>query len=225
MPSGTIKAPKYKIGIVGAGSSGLFTRLIFDHLKELYGLDVEYEILEANDNNRLGGRLYTDYFDDPAKNNLIRNCVYPSYNIDDPIDKPGVLLASYTWSQEGQRIALLIDNLAQLHSSSKAEYDEDWYADPGTTSAFAYFDHGQFRNMYPYIVRNDGTHIIIGEALSADHVWVVGALESTVRGVYQFLYHQSKRDAKVNKVLQAYNHNKVRAPYRPVLAEPTVPRM
>ena len=28
----------------------------------------------------------------------IRNCVYPSYNKDDPDDKPGVLLASYTWS-------------------------------------------------------------------------------------------------------------------------------
>lgn len=58
---------KYKIGIIGAGSAGLITRLIFDHLKELYGPDVDYEILEVNDNNRLGGRLYTHYFDDPAK--------------------------------------------------------------------------------------------------------------------------------------------------------------
>ncbi|KAI4265725.1 MAG: hypothetical protein L6R35_007052 [Caloplaca aegaea] len=113
------------------------------------------------------------------QNNLIRNCLYPFYNIDDPVDKPGVLLASYTWSQEAQRIDY---NLAQLHSSSKAEYDEvqeiieknyethfayDWYADPGTTGAFAYFGPGRFKNMYPYIVRNDGTHIIIGEASSA----------------------------------------------------------
>ncbi|KAL8846236.1 MAG: hypothetical protein Q9221_008668 [Calogaya cf. arnoldii] len=180
----------------------------------------------------------------------IRNCVYPSYNINDPVDKPGVLLASYTWSQEAQRIgtlinsnpadgeaelkALLIDNLAQLHSSSKKEYEEvkdiiednydthfayDWYADPGTTGAFAYFGPGQFKNMYPYIVRNDGTHIIIGEASSTHHAWVVGAFESAVRGVYQFLYKHSKHDAKVNEVLQAYNHNKVRAPFGPVPAE------
>lgn len=180
----------------------------------------------------------------------IRNCVYPSYNINDPVDKPGVLLASYTWSQEAQRIgtlingnsadgeaelkALLIDNLAQLHSSSKAEYDEvkdiietnyethfayDWYSDPGTTGAFAYFGPGQFKNMYPYIVRNDGTHIIIGEASSAHHAWVVGALESAVRGVYQFLYRHSKHDAKVNEVLQAYNRDEVRPPFGNVPAE------
>ncbi|KAI4149289.1 MAG: hypothetical protein LQ341_001360 [Variospora aurantia] len=114
---------KYKIGIIGAGSAGLITRLIFDHLKELYGPDVDYEILEVN-------------------------------------------------------------NLAQLYSSSKAEYDEvqeiieknyethfayDWYAGLGTTGAFTYFGPGQFRNLYPYIVRNDGTHIIIEEASSAHH--------------------------------------------------------
>lgn len=180
----------------------------------------------------------------------IRNCVYPSYNIEDPVDQPGVLLASYTWSQEAQRIgtlinsnpddgeaelkALLIDNLAQLHSSSKEEYDQvkgiiednydthfayDWYSDPGTTGAFAYFGPGQFKNMYPYIVRNDGTHIIIGEISSAHHAWVVGGLESAVRGVYQFLYKHSKHDAKVNEVLQAYNHDEVRAPFGPVPAE------
>ncbi|KAL8899022.1 MAG: hypothetical protein Q9207_006403 [Kuettlingeria erythrocarpa] len=180
----------------------------------------------------------------------IRNCVYPSYNINDPVDQPGVLLASYTWSQEAQRIgtlinnnsadgeaelkALLIDNLAQLHSSSKEEYNEvkgiiesnyethyayDWYSDPGTTGAFAYFGPGQFKNMYPYIVRNDGTHIIIGEASSAHHAWVVGALESAVRGVYQFLYRHSKHDAKANEVLQAYNRDEVRPPFGPVPAE------
>lgn len=198
----------------------------------------------------------------------LRTCVYPSYNIDDPVEQPGVLLASYTWSQEAQRIgtlikkktveaenssednnltkdketadaeeelkALLIDNLAQLHSSSPSEYKQmkdiieesydthfayDWYTDPGTTGAFAYFGPGQFRNMYPYIIRNDGTHIIIGEAASAHHAWVVGALESAVRGVYQFLYHHSENDPEVNKVLQAYNRDEPRPPYGPVPAQ------
>ena len=179
----------------------------------------------------------------------IRNCVYPSYNKDDPDDKPGVLLASYTWSQEAQRIgtliadktpegqaelkALLIDNLARLHSDTQDEYKDiketiestydthfayDWYTDKGTTGAFAYFGPGQFKNMYPYIIRNDGTHIIIGEAASAHHAWVVGALESAVRGVYQFLYHNSQ-DPKVNQALQAYNDNKVESPYGPLPAE------
>lgn len=51
MPLGPIKGRKYQISI--------FTGLIVDHLKKMYGLVVEYEILEANGNNRLGGRLYT----------------------------------------------------------------------------------------------------------------------------------------------------------------------
>ena len=179
----------------------------------------------------------------------IRNCVYPSYNIEDDIDKPGVLLCSYTWSMEAQRIgslmtrkspegedglkALLIDNLAKLHSSSSDQYEGlkkviedvydthfayDWYSDPGTTGTFAYFGPGQFKKMYPYIIRNDGVHIIIGEAASAHHAWVVGALESAVRGIYQFLYHHSKDD-KVNEVLQAYNEGKVMEPFGPIPAE------
>ncbi|KAL8759095.1 MAG: hypothetical protein Q9184_003720 [Pyrenodesmia sp. 2 TL-2023] len=67
MPPGKIKGGKYKVGIVGAGCAGLFTGLIFDHLKEVYGLDAEYEILECNDDKRLGGRLYTHYFNDPKE--------------------------------------------------------------------------------------------------------------------------------------------------------------
>ncbi|KAK8050285.1 hypothetical protein PG994_012015 [Apiospora phragmitis] len=55
---------KFRVGIIGAGVSGLFTALTFDYLKQKYGLDVEYEILEANGEERLGGRLYTHYFKD-----------------------------------------------------------------------------------------------------------------------------------------------------------------
>ena len=53
------------MGIIGAGAAGLFTGMIFDHLKEKYNLDVEYEILEANDETRVGGRLYSHYFVKP----------------------------------------------------------------------------------------------------------------------------------------------------------------
>lgn len=42
---------------------------------------------------------------------------------------------------------------------------------------------------------------------------MVSALESAVRGVYQFLYHHSKRDANVNEIPEAYNQSKARAPY------------
>ena len=190
----------------------------------------------------------------------IHFCVYPSYNIEEAGDpsnpkdpgQPGVLLCSYTWSQEAQRIAtlintrssskdpsqreaeekakeeelkeLLIDNLAKLHEHIdpehypysvlhkliKEEYQAhhayDWYSDPGTTGAFAYFGPGQFQNMYPWIVRSDGRHVIVGEAASAHHAWVVGALESAVRGVYQFLANPiHSRNPSIQAALQAYN--------------------
>ena len=54
----------YKVGIIGAGCAGLFTALIFDHLKKEFGLQVEYEILESNSEERHGGRLYSYYFKD-----------------------------------------------------------------------------------------------------------------------------------------------------------------
>ena len=59
------------MGIIGAGAAGLFTGMIFDHLKEEYHLDVEYEILEAGDSSRVGGRLYSHYFDksEPGQGN------------------------------------------------------------------------------------------------------------------------------------------------------------
>ena len=76
----------------------------------------------------------------------LRTCVYPSYNVGDDKDKPGVLLCSYTWAQDARRIGTLIDprspdpqcpntetelkelmlsNLAQLH----AKPEEGWSYD------------------------------------------------------------------------------------------------
>lgn len=53
----------FRVGIVGAGVAGLFTAMIFDYLKDKYGVKVEYEILEASE--RVGGRLSTYTF--PAR--------------------------------------------------------------------------------------------------------------------------------------------------------------
>ena len=36
--------------------------MIFDHLKEKFNIDVEYEILESNNDTRVGGRLFSYYF-------------------------------------------------------------------------------------------------------------------------------------------------------------------
>ncbi|KAK7421614.1 hypothetical protein QQX98_002081 [Neonectria punicea] len=54
---------KLKIGIVGAGVGGLFTAMVLDWLNErVQGLDIDYDIIEAAGEERLGGRLYTHKF-------------------------------------------------------------------------------------------------------------------------------------------------------------------
>ena len=74
--------------------------------------------------------------------------------------------------------------------------------------------------MYPWIAnRNDGNHIIIGEAASAHHAWVVGALESAVRGVYQFLFQHSKNSRHIAAALEAYHEGGIPAPYGPLPAD------
>lgn len=103
--------------------------------------------------------------------------------------------------QEDDLKLVVLHNLARLHSSTDTEYKElyqlpteeyldhqayNWYADPSSVGAFTFFGPGHFRNMRPSVVQSNGKHIIIGEAASSHHGWVVGALESDVRGVCQF---------------------------------------
>jgi monoamine oxidase len=156
----------------------------------------------------------------------LRTCVYPSYNVKDDQEKPAVLLASYTWAQDAQRIATLIQpdspagedtlkelilrDLARLHQRSGITYEFlckqymthhafDWYHDPYTSGAFALFGPGQFSHLYPFITRPaaDGKLHFVGEASSAHHAWIVGALESAERAVmYALLRFGHREDAE-----------------------------
>lgn len=145
-----------------------------------------------------------------------RTCVYPSYNLHDGIDKPAVLLASYTWAQDANRyqslirnsekpheeelVELVLHNLARLHAEHMTyekikeaftgEYHAySWNSDPHTVGAFATFSPGQFKNLYPYLCQPaaDSKFHIVGEASSAHHGWVVGALDSAYAAVCRFL--------------------------------------
>lgn len=153
----------------------------------------------------------------------LRTCVYPSYNIYDSESKTAVLLCSYTWQQDSQRLASLISNnkdhnvkvseeyllkellirdLATLHRnpamSDSAVYrlvrdnyvDHhafDWSTDPNAAGAFAFFRPQQFSSMWSKIIQPSGDIVVVGEAASPHHAWVVGALESVVHGVYAWL--------------------------------------
>jgi hypothetical protein len=185
----------------------------------------------------------------------IHFCVYPSYNVWDNNEKPGVLLVSYTWSQEAERIGALIDkkspdderklravithDLARLHAKTGDDNDYDriykiiddewldhyaynWYENPRMAGAFAFFGPQQFSNLYNDVTASDGRYMIIGEATSAHHAWVVGALESAVRGVYQFLCTASENapdTAAVWKAYDAYNNKNVPGPFGPIPEE------
>lgn len=97
----------------------------------------------------------------------IRTCVYPSYGLNCGAEAPGVLLASYSWSQDAQRLgglaqgagteadAILVertlDNLSTLHGISREDMGElqdhyalTWHNDVNALGAFALFGPGQF---------------------------------------------------------------------------------
>ncbi|KAJ9650265.1 hypothetical protein H2198_010417 [Neophaeococcomyces mojaviensis] len=133
----------------------------------------------------------------------LRWCVHPSYNINKTREKSGVLLASYTWSQEAERIGALItpdlhdlarmhtsidqgykDLLDELHASYIAHYAYNWYVDPHQAGAFAFFGSGQYKNMYPDLVVSYGKYMIISKKAAAHHAQVINSIERAFRGVY-----------------------------------------
>jgi hypothetical protein len=152
-----------------------------------------------------------------------RTCVYPSYNIQDDKAKTAVLLNSYTWQQDSQRLASLISTNADPAQKTKDEADLkellfrelvclhqnkdmtneelyslissnyidhfafDWGKDPTTAGAFAFFRPQQFSSMWNKMIQPSGDLVIMGEAASPHHAWVVGALESVVHGIHAWL--------------------------------------
>ncbi|KAF2094596.1 hypothetical protein NA57DRAFT_68625 [Rhizodiscina lignyota] len=183
---------------------------------------------------------------------MIRTCVYPSYNIEDKSDTHAVLLCSYSWQQDAERMGAMISSLpdydwkhpeldtdlhkarnaddarmglidqllwdlARMHTTTGKEedikkfyentikcnymdhYSHDWTHDPHTMGAFAFFRPQQFSTIWPRIIEPSGDLVIVGEAASPHHAWVVGALESAVHGVHSWLTGQGARldNAKV----------------------------
>lgn len=102
------------------------------------------------------------------------------------------------YPEERELIDLLFRDLANLHGANEKDlrelymdhYAHNWFEDPNANGAFALFGAGQFSNMYPSISRpaayNDRLNLI-GEATSVHHAWVVGALSSAWRGIYDML--------------------------------------
>ncbi|KAM3064638.1 hypothetical protein ACMFMG_007579 [Clarireedia jacksonii] len=151
---------------------------------------------------------------------LLRICVYPSYNLTDDLNSPAVLLCSYTWTQDAMRLGsiihkdsprgeeelkeLMLEGLARLHAITYEEikgyyishHAHDWYHDPFASGAYASFAPRQFTELYPYLKQPaaHGKLIFAGEATSTYHAWILGALTSAYRAVIAFLCRYNKEE-------------------------------
>jgi len=71
-----------------------------------------------------------------------------------------------------------------------------WEHDPWTGGAFALFGPGQFANVYPLFLglQCENKLALCGEALSAHHAWISGALDSAYQQLYHFLLANGRGD-------------------------------
>ena len=131
----------------------------------------------------LGGAATTDL--------PIRRMNYPT---PDPETPRGVLLASYTWSQdalrwgsmdEETRIEQALEDVAQIHPEILEEFEcgasHAWYNDPFARGAFAMFAPEQQTQLQAATVEPEGRLYFAGEHCSLYHAWIQGALESGIR--------------------------------------------
>ena len=135
------------------------------------------------DDGILGGTTVTDL--------PIRNVFYPEHGQE---SGRGVMLASYTWSEDAHRWGSLspddridqaLENVAAIHPEALAEFEvgasKMWHDDEFAGGAFALFDPGQLTLLHRSIVEPEGRVYFAGEHTSLSHAWIQGAIESGLR--------------------------------------------
>jgi monoamine oxidase len=121
----------------------------------------------------------------------IRNLYYPDHGRE---TGRGVLLASYTWSEDAQRWGSLdeedrireaLDDVADIHPQILEEFEvgasKIWHDDEFAGGAFALFAPGQQTLLYEAIKAPEGRIHFAGEHTSLTHAWIQGAIESGLR--------------------------------------------
>jgi monoamine oxidase len=106
----------------------------------------------------------------------------------------GVILASYTWSEDAQRwgslppeerIVQALEDVAKIHPQIRDEFEVGvshmWHDDEFAGGAFALFDPGQQTQLYEAIIAPEGRVHFAGEHASLSHAWIQGAIESGLR--------------------------------------------
>jgi monoamine oxidase len=136
-----------------------------------------------DDEGIVGGGTITDL--------PIRNLYYPDHGRE---TGRGVLLASYTWSEDAQRwgslspedrITQALDDVAEIHPQIRDEFEvgasKVWHHDEFAGGAFALFTPGQQTLLHDAIVAPEGRIHFAGEHTSLTHAWIQGAIESGLR--------------------------------------------
>jgi len=121
----------------------------------------------------------------------IRNLYYPDHGRE---TGRGVILASYTWSEDAQRwgslkpddrIVQALDDVAEIHPQITREFEVGtswmWHDDEFAGGAFALFDPGQQTHLHDEIIKPEGRIHFAGEHASLYHAWIQGAFESGLR--------------------------------------------
>ncbi len=143
------------------------------------------------DEGIFGGGTVTDL--------AIRNLYYTDYG---KATGRGILLVSYTWSEDAQRwgsllpherIEQALENVAAIHPQIREEFETGashmWHDDPFAGGAFALFDPGQQTLLHHEIIKPEGRIHFAGEHASLYHAWIQGAFESGLRAAIAI--HQS----------------------------------
>ena len=121
----------------------------------------------------------------------IRNLYYPDHSRE---TGRGVILASYTWSEDAQRwgslspddrITQALKDVSQIHPQVLQEFEVGaswmWHDDEFAGGAFALFDPGQHTLLHAQIIAPEGRIHFAGEHASSYHAWIQGAIESGLR--------------------------------------------
>ena len=121
----------------------------------------------------------------------VRRLNYPT---PDPTQSRGVLLASYTWSQDAARWGAMdeetrleeaLDDVERIHPGIRDVFEvgasHAWDNDRWANGAFALFAPEQQSQLQADIVAPEGRIHFAGEHCSLYHAWIQGALESGLR--------------------------------------------
>ncbi|KAK1580061.1 L-amino acid oxidase [Colletotrichum navitas] len=103
-------------------------------------------------------------------------------------------------------VDVVLKSLAELNGVSheyllsqfEGYHAYDWYGSAYSNGAFAIFGPGQFSSTLPWLMRPaaDGHMHFGGEALSSGHAWIIGAVNSAWRTVFEILDTEGLEDKK-----------------------------